>query len=362
MERKALVIGISKYADVYGEDLKGPEQDVNDMAEVLAHHGFAGRRRNWHVTPLIDQAYTNSAGEAKRGVNHDALAQALRNLFDANAGDELLLYFAGHGIDQADGSELLTSDGQGYKFDTLMTLIDRTKAARVTVILDCCVAGGFANRASYRSVPGSAPFADPFQQAFAHLKDGVTILASSMPLQSSAESNRSGTWQGAFTSLMVSGLRGAAADLQGRVTSLGLYEYASEAFSVGKQRPMVKAHLASPTLLREVEPPVDPVRLERIAEIFPNPDSGYVLSMKHEGGPENGGGLERGRDTGYQPFQGTDEQNVLDHLKEWRDAGLVRGEKGEDFWFLCKNSGSASLTATGKYVWQIMSDRRRGAS
>ncbi|MEM6330152.1 MAG: caspase family protein [Planctomycetota bacterium] len=149
-ERHALVIGVNdcpqfRTGRAIGlRKLRGAEHDARLIAQTLqAEFGFAAER----VTTLVGEAAVSSAVRAEM----DRLARSL------TADDQLVFYFAGHGTRRRD---LPPEDELDDGLDEALCLHDTTpaggnllvdddlrlwlaslRAARVTVILDCCHSG-----------------------------------------------------------------------------------------------------------------------------------------------------------------------------------------------------------------------------
>lgn len=149
--RHALVVGVNGCPDfrVGGfmavRPLRGAEYDAERFAQALTEHwGFAAER----VTLL-------SGGEA----THAAVtAEMDRIATEATADDTVVFYYAGHGTQAPDQAPL--DEPLGERLDEALCLadanergenlliddkiaawIDRVKAARVSVVLDCCHSG-----------------------------------------------------------------------------------------------------------------------------------------------------------------------------------------------------------------------------
>jgi hypothetical protein len=102
-ENHALLIGISDYADPRIPDLEGPYHDVIALRQLLiGHWGFTPER----VTTLLNRQATERAVLAAL----DSLKQ------NSLPGDDILIYFSGHGTSASDpelGARLHLPDGSG---------------------------------------------------------------------------------------------------------------------------------------------------------------------------------------------------------------------------------------------------------
>lgn len=102
-EKHALLIGISEYKDDRIPDLEGPRNDVSSMVEVLeAKWAFDTR----NIITLLDENATESN-----------ILAALESMYENSApGDDLLVYYSGHGTSAMDvslGGKLHLPDGSG---------------------------------------------------------------------------------------------------------------------------------------------------------------------------------------------------------------------------------------------------------
>lgn len=166
----ALLVGISGYSRASLPDLPSSEADVVELQTMLEnnHDGSA----NFTVTPLIiDNSSPWGAGDLLRAVDLE---------LDSTT-DHFLFYFSGHGRSNKFGLQLATPDKQdsldsGVFFDALLQRFNRPDVKEVTIILDCCFSGAAGDR-SYVSA------GEVLQ--FAHLREGISILASSRRHQES---------------------------------------------------------------------------------------------------------------------------------------------------------------------------------
>ncbi len=100
---KALLVGISDYADPRIEDLEGPRHDVDALERILVSSwGFAQE----NITTLKDKDAT------ERNIKQQLTAL----INNSNSNDKLVFYFSGHGTsvhDSAFGARLNLPDGTG---------------------------------------------------------------------------------------------------------------------------------------------------------------------------------------------------------------------------------------------------------
>ena len=131
---------------------------------------------------------------------------------------DFLFYFSGHGATSDWGSELILSEfGHAVNLLELMHVIYKSSARHVTIILDCCFSGGFG------VIPTFGGNGGRFESEFSLIRDNVTLLAASMPMQTAA----AGSVYSGFTERLIHGLSGQAADLSGHITAPGLFGFAA---------------------------------------------------------------------------------------------------------------------------------------
>ena len=171
MAFKALFVGINEYKDLTLDNLEGARPDA-----VALHALFTDSEPTLEAHVLTDAAATKSAVDA-------ALSEVLLN---ADADDTVLVSFSGHGSDEG----LYLHDSDCAKPETLIAMSEvadrfqRTKAARVIVLLDCCQAGE-----GPRSVLNSWANLDGIDPALLSSDGGGRMMiAAANPIQSANES------------------------------------------------------------------------------------------------------------------------------------------------------------------------------
>ncbi|MCB9737608.1 MAG: caspase family protein [Deltaproteobacteria bacterium] len=123
-KKRALVVGCHRY--VRASWLPGAENDAASMNAVLTARGY-------EVEHLVDPGFTAFHGAMK--ALHDGAA----------AGDQVVIYFAGHGTPPGypAGEGLLLADGKVFHHASTTTWIASLRAQGVAVelVLDCCHSG-----------------------------------------------------------------------------------------------------------------------------------------------------------------------------------------------------------------------------
>jgi hypothetical protein len=326
--RRALLVGVDHYPTI--RPLSGCVADAAALADVLRTH--ADGSPNFRV-----ELITSNPGETT--VTRDGLRDQLAKLFSNPRDTDLLFFFAGHGGRTLWGADLVTQDATenslGVSMNDLMTLANDSPARSVTLILDCCFSGDLGN------LPGiqSAAVAETFRLAKTLLRENVTVLAASRPTETSAEV----AGHGAFTRLLLDGLEGGATDHLGNITALSLYGYASAALDAWQQRPLLKAHLDHPLVLRIGPPWLDASLLRQLPDHFTTADARVQLTPAHEGvgRPLPPGAL------------GTPEQQEFDYLGRLRNANLVTTDDDRAHFWVAMESGYVHLTPLGRYFWKL---------
>jgi Caspase domain len=327
--KRALLVGIDFYPTA--GSLTGCTADATALTELLRTH--ADGSPNFRVELIVGA--TGGPVVVTRDVLRASLAQLFRNARDT----DLLFFFAGHGGQTLWGAELVTQDAAenslGVSMNDLVTLANDSPARSITLILDCCFSGDTGN------LPGlqSAAVAEPFRLAKAVLRENVSVLAASRPTEVSEESGG----HGAFTRILLDGLEGGATDHLGNITPLSLYGYISPAFDAWQQRPLLKAHLTEPPVLRVGPPWLDPSLLRRLPDDFSSSEARVRLTPAHEG---EGRPLPPG-------VPGTPEQQQFDYFGRLRNANLVTTDGRRDHYWVAMEGGEVYLTPLGRYFWKL---------
>jgi uncharacterized caspase-like protein len=129
----------------------------------------------------------------------------------ANRDDVLLIYYSGHGKQDAVGRLYLATadtssdalESSSIAVDHLRNLLDLSHSRKVIIILDCC----FSGAASKSFLRGST---DEQLKMFAHAQ-GTYLLTASTRTQAAEE--KEGDTHAVFTKHLIAGVRSGSADL-----------------------------------------------------------------------------------------------------------------------------------------------------
>ena len=250
------VVGISQYRDASLGDLSFARDDA------LAVHAYYRDRGvpQEQVIELLDENAT--LANIKRRLGTDLVKAA------ANPDDTVLIYFAGHGLMEADRSSadsdgyskyLLPHDanpsdlfGSALSMEELSRILQRLRPERVVLIIDSCFSGAAGGRTPYETNDAwRGVITEEFLVRIASVGKGRVILTASSSREVAQESNS--MRHGIFTYFLLEGLRGFAdTDADGRIDVDEIYKYVSQKVSAatrGRQNPMRKAPNLTGTLV-----------------------------------------------------------------------------------------------------------------
>ena len=319
--RKALLVGISEYAD---DDLPGCDLDALNMAGVLETHEDG--RANYSTITVTS---------LEKEVTRSILRTEITRLFTNVEGHDVLFYFSGHGARTEWGVDLVTydftaPDDYGVSLADIANLANASRAREIVIILDCCFSGDIANE--------QAKFPQEELQLM-RLRQDVTVMAASR----SEELSWGGADGGDFTKVLLAGLKGAAADLAGNVSAMDLHLVATRAFAgAWEQRPVFKSHYVFPPVLREVSSRLDERLLGELQNLVDEPDATLVLDEAFVGTRP------------IAPSRRSRKQRNFDDLCELMAQGLVRPDGVPDLSLAIRTGAKVSLTERGKYYWALV--------
>ncbi len=221
MSRKlALIIGNSEYQDPTLARLVTPNEDVNDLAEVLRAPEIGEFDE---VTTLVNEPSANIRLEVE-------------SFFAEKKPDDLLvLYFSGHGVRDDQGQLYLAVKDTRHNRLRATAIpaafitdgMDHSRSRRQVLILDCCHSGAFAQ--GTKGAPGASVGT---ASAFEGTGYGRVVLTATDSTQYAWEGDEviGEAENSVFTHYLIEGLRTGAADIDadGRITLDELYDYVYE--------------------------------------------------------------------------------------------------------------------------------------
>ncbi|MBY0567355.1 MAG: caspase family protein [Hyphomonadaceae bacterium] len=327
--KKALVIGIDDYNDA---PLQACVNDAIAVGGLLETNGDGSP--NFDVRLLTSNNLT---------ITSEVLLDAIQELFQGDA-EVVLLYFAGHGIINAETNAgyLVSQDGRrgswGASFSDILTLANGAypRVKSTVIVIDNCQSGAFGELPPIGATLVSA------------IGTGVTILTACNRDQSSVEFDG----HGLFTSILIDSLRGSSADISGRITPASVYAHVDQTLGSWEQRPIYKANVHSFVKLREVPPKIAFETLRRLHVIFPEPTSIVKLDPSFE--------PDRGEETARLSSIAVDEDNVrlYRELQSCNRHGLVVPVDQPHMWHAAVYATGCRLTAVGAHYRKLAEMKR----
>jgi len=332
--RKALLVGINAYSQNL---LQGCVNDVKNLEVLLASHGDSAASTNFDCKQIIADTPSDEP------ITRERLQSELKSLFEDEA-DTSLFYFSGHGFRSEHGGDLVTQDfgegGMGVPMEEVLKLANEAlltrRAKEVILILDCCYSGNLGS-------------VEKLQANSALLVEGLSILAAARSYAPSFEVGQSRG--GIFTNLLCSALEGGAANVLGIITLGSVYSFVESQLGAWDQRPLFKCHVASSSVLRRVPPSIDLAILKKVCKYFASPDFVYPLDPTYE------------KDKRHAPEDqlevNTEHEEIMAHFRKYAAKGLLVPEpKQEYLYWAAVRSESCKLTASGKYIWELVNRKR----
>lgn len=233
-DKAALLVACGTYEDPKFRALRAPSQDAGALAGVLGDPAIGG----YTVSTMVDQPFW-------------AVNEVIEGFFaDRKRDDLLVVYFACHGVKDADGR--LYFAAANTKFSRLASTgvssawvnerMDRSRSRRIVLLLDCCYSGAFAR--------GLAPRAGEEVAVTERLGGrGRAVITASDAMEYAYEGDDLSLDAGTpsvFTGALVEGLLTGAADRDGdgRVGVEELYEYLHDKVrdALPSQTPTMSTH------------------------------------------------------------------------------------------------------------------------
>ncbi|HEX2894910.1 MAG TPA: DnaB-like helicase C-terminal domain-containing protein [Marmoricola sp.] len=228
MTRVALLIATSEYTDDALANLQSPCTDSNELEAVLKDPTIGG----YDTTAISDAPY------------HQIGERAGSFLAARRPEDEVVLFISGHAVRNDDGhlyfagtnTRLDQVEDTSFAASALARQLDRCRAERILILLDCCYAGTFPTQGAFKS--GA-------RVDFEGLAGrGRVVIAGSAALQLAYEGAAHSNLPSVFTQAVLVGLQSGDADMDrdGIVSPNDLWAYVTEAMSttVPRQTPVLK--------------------------------------------------------------------------------------------------------------------------
>lgn len=258
-----------------------------------------------------------------------------------------LIYFSGHGHENARGGTLVTKDAisydEGIRIQEIVDLANISTIPNIVIILDCCFSGHAGNGVGYASNT-------------VLLRNGLTILTSSSVGQVSLENAE----HGIFTSLVLDALKGGGADVLGHVSIASIYNYVDRILGPFDQRPLFKSHISNSLIISRVESRVSRVILYRLPELFPSKHAKLWLDPSYE--PDKSWveiAVSRDEEPRLAQWLNSspDNESDFEQLQALESVGLVHPDTRTHMYNAAIHSESCSLTDLGKFYWEL-ADRK----
>lgn len=320
MSRKALIIGIDNYPN---SPLTGCVNDATEMASLLNYNEDGSKN--------FDVVLEKNISSKER------LFSQIQKLYSGD--DEIaLLYFSGHGTRFNETEYLCTPDGTkefpGVNLSDILRIINTSKCKNKIVILDSCFSGGMGD--------------NPLSTSTAALVKGTTILSACKSNECSVEIQG----HGLFTSLLISALKGGAADLCGNITPGALYAYVDKALGSWEQRPLFKTNVQEFISLRQTKPKLSLSDLRALKTIFStSKEVNLDPSFEYTNIPQE-------KHDCIKPYATEANVKTFKLLQRLESVGLVEPVGTPHMYFAAMESRSCKLTALGEYYF-ILAKRGR---
>jgi Tol biopolymer transport system component len=221
-QRRALVVAIDRYLHPMLRKLAAPTADAAALARVLGEPDLGG----FDVEVLTD-ADSYQVTQAVEGL-----------LSDSGPSDLVLLHFSCHGIKDDSGELFLAATNTvpnrlvstAVDAGLVNRLIQRSRAQRVVLLLDCCYGGAFERGVVARAT-GDVDVGAQFSQSSPGGGRGRVVITASSAMEYAFEgttlTDSSGPTPSLFTGALVEGITSGEADRDqdGQVGLHELYDY-----------------------------------------------------------------------------------------------------------------------------------------
>ncbi|WP_433297166.1 caspase family protein [Actinoplanes sp. CA-030573] len=220
--RLALIVAVDRYDHSALHRLAAPAADADALAGVLGDPELGG----FEVQVLANP----TSSEIRESVES--------RLADRNTSDLVLLHFSGHGLKDDAGELYLAATNTrpnllgstAVEAAWINRVMQRSRAQRVVLLLDCCYGGAFERGVVHRAGDG-VDVGDQFRQRQLGEGRGRVVITASTAMEYAFEgaqlADGAATTPSIFTGALVEGIRTGDADRDrdGRVTLGELYDY-----------------------------------------------------------------------------------------------------------------------------------------
>lgn len=223
-EKWGLIIGISKYDDEDINDLRYADADAKALYDLLVDPERGGFNKD-----NIFLLTSDSSSDDYKPTKGNILFYLSLLAENAKPEDTVIITYSGHGTEEkAEGvkyllpmdAELKIIEAYGIDNKKFVEKIEKIKAKKVLIFLDCCHAGGISRSGKG---PSGQRLSGGYYRAMAEA-EGVITFASCKGDQVSFESPEDG--HGIFTKYLLEALQGAAdADRNGVATFKEVWDY-----------------------------------------------------------------------------------------------------------------------------------------
>lgn len=209
--RWAVVVGISEYEDPAVPALRFAHRDAEALRDFLVSEsaGLGGYSPENVVLLTNEQATFRNIRTALRGF-----------LTTATEDDQIVFYFAGHGVrdpTRPDEYYLLTHDtefdnlaGTALPMSDLEQSLANLRYRDLILIADACHSGEMTTQVAFRDAFAFNNINEIFQERFRERRGGEVVFTAGEGNDLSQEGERWGGGHGVFTYHLIEGLRGAA--------------------------------------------------------------------------------------------------------------------------------------------------------
>jgi hypothetical protein len=226
-DRWAVIVGISSYLDEAIPGLRFAHRDAEALQELLLSKvaGMDGYNPDNVILLTNEEATFRNIRTALRGFLTSATEQ-----------DQVMFYFAGHGVRDPARPEdyyFLTHDteldnlaGTALPMSDLEQALQSLEYRDLILIADACHSGDMTTQVAFRDAFGYNDINDIFRERFQESRGGEVVFTAGEGRDLSQEGERWGGGHGVFTYHLLEGMRGAADTSGDGIVYLGeLMEY-----------------------------------------------------------------------------------------------------------------------------------------